>query len=777
MHTFDPQIVQDFLTESGELLDQLEGDLVELERAPRDPELLNRVFRALHTIKGSASFLALTNLVRIAHAAESALNAARSGLTQVDRAMMDLLLRTIDILRTQMRQLGEGQDLDEPPADLVDALTRLGEGKATPSGTPPGATPASTTPAPTASTPGNRVRIQLDESKTDLFQYLVSDLDETMARVEAQVKAIVDGADVDAAGAALADAAAAIAKSVEFFGFEPVARLADALRDSGEAMGDLAPHRLAQVLPRVQGVLKLLVDQVEALRQGELCEQHSDALLDRLHRSLTGRDLPTGAVLPDRADASLALRVDGAFGEISAAPDAPAAEPSPNGPSTSPVSAGKSDPATPPAIRSCAPAPAGVDEGASSTSKKAPSDSTIRVEVGRLEALMNLVGELALEKNRIGAVARKLTQAIGSTHHDLSEQMTLAAGGLDRIAADIQSAVMRTRLQPLEKLFGKYPRLIRDLASKTGKKINLVVEGGETEVDKSVIEELGDPLVHLLRNAADHGLELPDDRVAAGKSDTGTITLRASHQGSHVNLLIIDDGRGLPRERIAKKAVERGLASAEAAATMSDREVFQFIFEPGFSTAEQVSDLSGRGVGMDVVRTNIAKIKGTIELSSEAGQGTTVAITIPLTVAILPAMMVEVKGEVYAIPLGHVVEIVKPRPDQLSTIGTTPVLRLRDAVLPLVSAADAFGVPIEEGTELPFAVILEMNQKRAGLRVGSLIGQHDIVIKPLDGVGREVAGGKSPVSGATVRDDGGVSLIVDVASLLRKVEEVKSASA
>lgn len=778
MHTFDPQIVQDFLTESGELLDLLEADLVELEHAPRDPELLNKVFRALHTIKGSASFLALTNLVRIAHAAESALNAARSGLTLVDRAMMDLLLRTIDILRTQMRQLGEGQDLVEPPNDLVDTLTRLGEGKATPASASPEVSPAPTPSACSAPTPGHRVRIQLDESKTDLFQYLVSDLEETMAKVEAQVKAIIDGADVDAAGPALADAASAITKSVEFFGFAPVARLADALRESGEALGDLAKERLAQALPRVQGVLKLLVDQVDALREGELCEQNSEALLDRLHRALTGADLPSDAVLPDRSDASTALRVDGVDAGNADAPPPTAPIPSPQAQAPMPPSAA-SAPEVPPAAtpKPNSPAASANEDAGTPAAKKAPSDSTIRVEVGRLEALMNLVGELVLEKNRIGAVARKLTQAIGSTHHDLSEQATLAAGGLDRIAADIQAAVMRTRLQPLEKLFGKYPRLIRDLSAKTGKKINLVIEGGETEVDKSVIEELGDPLVHLLRNAADHGLELPEQRLASGKNDTGTITLRASHQGSHVNLLIIDDGRGLPRERIAKKAVERGLASADAVAAMSDREIFQFIFEPGFSTAEQVSDLSGRGVGMDVVRTNIAKIKGSIELSSEPAKGTTVAITIPLTVAILPAMMVEVKGEVYAIPLGHIVEIVKPRPDQLSTIGKTPVLRLRDAVLPLVSAADAFGVPVEEGTELPFAVILDMNQKRAGLRVGSLIGQHDIVIKPLDGVGQERPDARSPVSGATVRDDGGVSLIVDVASLLRRVEEVKSLSA
>jgi len=766
MHTFDPQIVQDFLTESGELLDQLEADLVELERSPRDPEMLNKAFRALHTIKGSASFLALTNLVRIAHAAEGALNAARSGVIVVDRGAMDLLLRTIDVLRTQMRQLGEGADLSEPPPDLVDQLTRLSEGKAPAAS---GATPSSPVaeardePGPPEAADDGLIPVVLDESKGDLLPYLVRDLEEALDRLERQLASMVHDNGGREVGAAIVETADAIRASVEFFEFEPIAALANALRAAGECVGELTPPRARQVIPRMHGVAALLAEQLEALRQGSLRRQATGVLLERLRDAAGGRELPAEGVLAADADAETALRADGVRGAIARSADAveTVAEAMPpssvKGTSTEvgAAAAGK-DEATPP--------------------KKPTSDSTIRVEVGRLEALMNLVGELVLEKNRIGAISRKLAHAIGSTHHELSEQAALAAGGLDRIAADIQTAVMRTRLQPLDKLFGKYPRLIRDLAGKTGKKIELVIEGGETEVDRSVIEELGDPLVHLLRNAADHGLEMPDERLRGGKRETGTITLRASHQGSHVKIELSDDGRGLSRERIVAKAVERGLVSAEVAATMDDRAIYPFIFEPGFSTAEKVSDLSGRGVGMDVVRTNIARIKGAIDLSSTPGGGTTVSITIPLTLAILPAMMVEVKGEVYAIPLDHVVEIVKPSKEQISTIGSTPVLRLRDTVLPLVSAVEAFGLPREEGDELPFAVILDMNQRRAGLRVGSLIGQHDIVIKPLDGVSRDGTSERNPVSGATVRDDGGVSLIVDVASLLRSVEDVKSSA-
>jgi two-component system chemotaxis sensor kinase CheA len=321
-------------------------------------------------------------------------------------------------------------------------------------------------------------------------------------------------------------------------------------------------------------------------------------------------------------------------------------------------------------------------------------------------------------------------------------------------------------MQPLDKLFGRYPRLIRDLASKTGKQIQLVIEGGDTEVDKSVIEELGDPLVHLIRNSADHGLEGPEERTKAGKNALGTITLRASHEGSHVRVLVMDDGRGLARERIAKKAVERGLATQEQISAMSDREVFNFIFEAGFSTAEKVSDLSGRGVGMDVVRTNIQKLKGSIELSSQAGNGTTVAITIPLTVAILQAMMVGVGPEIYAVPLTSILEIVRPQADQVSSIGGHQVMRLRDSVLPLVSSAELFEQPTDRRSEQPFAVVLQSGQKQVGLMVSRLIGQQEVVIKPLD-EGERTA---RAVSGATVRDDGGVSLIVDVEQLVRMAQ-------
>jgi two-component system chemotaxis sensor kinase CheA len=752
-HGFDQEIVQDFLTESGELIDQLEGDLVVLEASPRDPELLNKVFRALHTIKGSASFLQLTNLVKIAHAAESALNAARNSVVTVDSAMMNLLLETVDIIKTQMQQLGSGQDLADPRTELVATLTAIGEGKrisvansdASTGNTAPAAKQEPTAkPAEHAPANGPSVKkLVLGPGKADLLEYLVADLDETMNKVQASLNQLAGGENAKGGAVQLAETCEQLSRCVEFFEFAQMGELAGAMASAAAKLSQ-DEALVAGVLPQLKSLCALVTTQAEGLKSGEVRELSAEDVLGNLGSALAGMTVASGTTNAPALPTSTAT-------------DAPvAAEPADHTPANGGANTEQSKP---------------VDKAEKSADKggekhgAAGGENTIRVEVGRLEALMNLVGELVLQKNRITALTRKAA-GVREMEAELAEAMGLAAGSLDRVTSDIQTAVMRTRMQPLDKLFGRYPRLIRDLATKTGKQIQLVIEGGDTEVDKSVIEELGDPLVHLIRNSADHGLEGPEERTKAGKSALGTITLRASHEGSHVRVLVMDDGRGLARERIAKKAIERGLTTQEQVSAMSDREVFNFIFEAGFSTAEKVSDLSGRGVGMDVVRTNIQKLKGSIELSSQAGNGTTVAITIPLTVAILQAMMVGVGPEIYAVPLTSILEIVRPQADQVSSIGGHQVMRLRDSVLPLVSAADLFEQPTDRRSEQPFAVVIQSGQKQVGLMVSRLIGQQEVVIKPLDEGERTTRA----VSGATVRDDGGVSLIVDVEQLVRMAQ-------
>lgn len=785
---FDPSILQDFLTESGELLEQLEGDLVQLERTPTDPELVNKVFRALHTIKGSASFLSLTNLVEIAHAAEGALNAARNRIVTIDAAMMTFLLHAVDTIKTQMAQLAAGEELVAPDEHLVASLTELSLGKQ--STAAKATAPAKPEPAPQPAAPQHKEpadsAFDLPPNKADLLEFLVADLDETLAKIDQQIAQLAADATRSSAAAALVETGDALVRSVDFFEFEPMSRLARLLSTAGESAAKLERENLDQLLPRVQAVAHLLGQQSKALSNKKLVAWPIDTLVTRVSKLAAGEPLDEGT-LPATPSIDAVLTTDGVTANPALSPSPTPAPGQSLAPTEAHAPAPGATPPAPPSTSAAKPAPKAEPDAKAETKpdskseKPAAADQTIRVEVGRLEVLMNLVGELVLQKNRITALSRQV--AAGTVNQDTTEALTIASGSLDRITGDIQLAVMRTRMQPLEKIFGKYPRLIRDLSMKTGKRLELVIEGGDTEVDKSVIEELGDPLVHLLRNAADHGIEMPDARRAAGKSETGTITLRASHEGSHVLVQVKDDGKGLLREKIGAKAIERGLITEANLATLSDREVFRFIFEAGFSTAEKVTDLSGRGVGMDVVRSNIEKIKGTIELESDAGKGTTVSIKIPLTIAIMPAMMVGLGGtldanrntkggEIYAIPLGNVVEIVKPEPSEIVSIRQHPVMRLRDSILPLVRGPEVFGLSNTDGSAIttPFAVVLAVGEKRFGLLVSRLIGQQEIVIKRLDELCDKKTAAGGPVSGATVRDDGGVSLIVDVTRLLKIAE-------
>ena len=832
---FDQEIIQDFLTESGELLDRLDRDLVVLESTPTEPELLNGVFRALHTIKGSASFLSLTNLVSVAHAAESALNSARSGSIVLDKGAMDLILGAVDVLKRQFENLKNGEDLVKADDALVEGLLAVAEGRR-PSAAPQAAAahePPPPAPGPgtgtvlvaavaetadsfralstnsdtgaaiafSASPPGptpmvEKSPLRLPDNKQSLIEFLVVDVRESLAQAEAAA-AMLPGASTRAAGAGkLAEVGESLGKNADFFEFEQMGGLSASLCKLGAHAGDLGEDLLVQTMPRLHALLELLREQADGLAFGTVIKRPIAGLCNSISQIVEQGTLPPQRTLAPGASPVAALIADGVVppeeseaASISAEPtDAAqpaatiAAEPRSSTLPTPTIEPEAAQPAehehaptpTPiahaePVARAPVPAPEHADPAKAGAGGPAAIEQTIRVEVGRLESLLNLVGELVLQKNRVSAISRTAAaQGLGS--HDFLEGFTTAASNLDRVTSDLQVAVMKTRMQPLDKLFGRYPRLIRDLARKTGKEIRLVIEGADTEVDKSVIEELGDPLVHIMRNSADHGVESPEQRRAAGKPEQGTILLRACHEGSHVKVQIIDDGRGLSRQRIGDKAVERGLVTREQLAAMPDNEVRKFIFAAGFSTAEQVTDLSGRGVGMDVVRTNIEKIKGIIELDSIEGKSTVISIKIPLTVAILTAMMVGIGDETYAVPLSSIVEIVKPEAGEggpLSSIQGAPVMRLRDGVLPLLDGAEVFSLPAKRRKDSPFVVVIQHADRRVGLRVSRLIGQQEVVIKPLD----DMAEGAGPVSGATVRDDGGVSLIVDVARMVYLAEQ------
>ncbi|MCB9847266.1 MAG: chemotaxis protein CheA, partial [Phycisphaeraceae bacterium] len=604
-----------------------------------------------------------------------------------------------------------------------------------------------------------RVAMTLAPGKSELIDFMVTDLEESIVSLRETAPKLCDkGARQDAA-LELAELTEGVSRTVEFFEFEQLGTLVDSLHLFAERVSDLSEEQVAQALPRVMAITQLVAEQSDGLKIGEVVTYDISELCARLVDLALGHELlPEYRVAADTPIDEV-FRVDQVHGAIhSTTDDAPAGA----APAAEAVAEVSSAGARPDESSPSPAGPDGSDSAASAqTSGPAKVEQTIRVEVSRLEALLNLVGELVIQKNRVGALSRSIVSAEAVTQ-DMREAISQGSSDLDRITGDIQVAVMRTRMQPLDKIFGKYPRLIRDLARKTGKEMQLVVEGGDVEVDKSVIEELGDPLVHLMRNSADHGIELPEARQAAGKDPKGTIRLKAVHEGSHVVIQMIDDGAGLSREKLLKKAIERGLTTEEDAAQLSDREVYRFIMAAGFSTATQVSDISGRGVGMDVVRTNIEALKGTIDVDSTPGQGTTITIKIPLTVAIMPAMMVGVGGEQYAIPLSSILEIVMPESEQISTVHGRRVMRLRDSVLPLVSVSELFDVPRTGRPAGKFAVVVELNDQIAGLTVEQLIGQQEVVVKPLD----DDIAGDGLLSGATVRDDGGVSLIVDIGRMI-----------
>jgi len=751
----DPSLMQDFLTESSELIEKLDVDLVTLEsldEGPEQKELLAGIFRALHTIKGAASFLALTTLTTFAHAAEDALNLLRKGEVKVTPEVMDAMLRSVDVLRVMLEEIDAGQEITPAPEDLISQLHAIVGKEEAPD------TPAPAGQAPEAAQPeieGGK-RLALSPEKADLVEFMVVDLQESVEQLDHCLDSAKSGTDCSEATAGLVDLADTIRKTSDFFGLDGLCQLSKIMVEIANKLADISETEIREVYVRLDAMGHLIALQAEALTQSISLEWPLETFQQRLESLAQGKPLDPDIAGKHDNDREKVLELDGVLAA------AATLDPSDDG-------NGQPGATATPADQARADVKQGA-EGEARTKRGSIGEQTIRVEVSRLESLLNLVGRLVLNKNRVLSLSRKVCE-----HHipyEVEEQLVSAAGDLDQLTSELQVGVMRTRMQPLGKLFDRYPRVIRDIARATEKKINLEIVGKETEVDKTVLEMLADPLVHILRNSADHGVEMPDQRTASGKSATGTVRLTAEHQGSHVRVEITDDGKGLDREVLGSKAIERGLVSEEQLAALSDREVFAFIFSAGFSTAEKVTDLSGRGVGMDVVRTNIAKINGTVTVDSVKGQGTTIEILIPLTVAIMPAMMVGVGQHLYAVPLTCITEIVRPEGDMVQTVKGQPVMRLRNSVLPLLDLREKLGETGPEPTSI-FAVVVAVGDQRAGLVVDRLIGQHEIVIKPLDD--RYTSGG--PFSGATIREDGDVSLILDVIQLIRQAQVPKRVAA
>lgn len=607
------EILNDFLTESNEMLEVLDQRFVTLESDPNNTDLLNEIFRAMHSMKGSAGFLGFNNLVDVAHRGENILNKLRQGEMAVNPAIISLILETIDVIKAIMA------DIRESGADSHVAT----------------------------------------------------------AAIAAKLDDILNGKTIAAAPASME----AVAPKVE-----------------AAAAPVVAPQTLGEILVNDGLASK---------------EQVLDALTAQQHQAEP--KTPLGEILL-QAKAITERALDQALHKQEKQP------------------------------------------------KPAEEDATIRVETKRLDSVMNLVGELVLGRNRLIKIGTQLEQQHESDPQVRVLSETLAQ--LNLVTTDLQLAVMKTRMLPIKKVFAKLPRMVRDLSQKLNKQVHLEMRGEETELDKSVADEIGDPLVHLVRNAIDHGIETPAERQAKGKAGEGQLTIAASQEGNSIVIRINDDGRGIQVEKIKEKALSKGLISEAELATMEHREVLNLIFLPGFSTAEKVTDVSGRGVGMDVVRTNIRKINGSVDLESEPGKGSQIIIKLPLTIAIIQALMVEVERSIFAIPLSTVIEAVRISRSEIKTINGREVLHLRDRVLPLIRLAQEFDIPTDSDRERFYVVVAALGDRRVGVVVDELRSQEEVVIKSIWDYLETVKG----VSGATITGEGKVVLILDTSELVQNAQ-------
>jgi len=698
------EILQDFLVEAGEILEQLGEQLVELERAPEDFELLNSVFRGFHTVKGGAGFLSLNALVGICHRAEDVFNLLRQGERQVTPQLMDVILQVTDVVNEMMDSIRSGEDPDDADPALLQALEAIskGEDEVAVVATEPAAIEAAATEPEPAIAPDVVVEPEEasssgEEISEDEFEALLDELHGN--KDEPQASAAVAAPDSD-----------------------------EITEDEFEALLDQL-HESAPKQESAPVAEEVLVTEekashpaaVNASSSDEISEDEFEALLDDLDAK---KNAAVQVPEPVRAEPKPA--------------PVPTLEPKPD-------AEAKSEAKPKPAAK---------------VGKEAPAaETTVRVDTKRLDDIMNLVGELVLVRNRMATLKTTMTA---------DEEVAKAIANLDLVTADLQSSVMKTRMQPIKKVFGRFPRVVRDLARSLKKEVNLELIGEETDLDKNLVEALADPLVHLVRNSVDHGVEMPDEREQAGKPRAGTVILSATQEGDHILLTIDDDGKGMNADVLRKVAVEKGLMDEDAAARLDEKACYNLIFAPGFSTKAEISDVSGRGVGMDVVKTRITQLNGAVEIDSVLGKGSRVTIKLPLTLAIMPTLMVVLGGQVFALPLANVNEIFDMESAKLSTVDGKEVVIIREKAVPLVhltkwlvnNPVQASDTEAEAGEG--FVVVTTIGGRHIGCVVDQLVGQEEVVIKPL---GTMLQGTKG-VSGATITGNGGIALILDMPGLL-----------
>ncbi|ROV61564.1 chemotaxis protein CheA [Vibrio ponticus] len=719
-YELDEDILQDFLVEAGEILELLSEQLVELENNPQDKDLLNAIFRGFHTVKGGAGFLALTELVDTCHGAENVFDILRNGQREVTASLMDTMLKALDTVNEQFQAVQDREPLEAADPSLLDELHRLSkpgtDEEVVVAPTEPEVVVAAPVIEPTPVVePVTQVDAgSIDEITQDEFEKLLDEL-----------HGVGGAPSANKAPAAPAPAPVAPAADSGDITDDEFEKLLDELHGIGKGPGKEAPA--APVTPPPAPASSNSFD------DDLMTDDEFEKLLDQLHGQGKG---------PSVEELDFATK-PAYQNSIEQPVEAPVAAPVAEVVAPAPVSAPKAEAKAPAKKEAAAPA------------KKA--EATVRVDTSTLDIIMNMVGELVLVRNRL--------LSLGLNSND--EEMAKAVANLDVVTADLQGAVMKTRMQPIKKVFGRFPRVVRDLARSLNKDITLEMRGEDTDLDKNLVEALADPLIHLVRNSVDHGIEMPEDRVKAGKPRTGKVILSAAQEGDHIELAIVDDGGGMNPDVLRGIAVKRGMMDEDAASRLTDKECFNLIFMPGFSSKEKISDISGRGVGMDVVKTAINTLNGSIDIDSEMGKGTQISIKVPLTLAILPTLMVGVGGNPFALPLASVNEIFHLDLSRTNVVDGQLTIIVRDKSIPLFYLQNWLAprsAAVEQRKGHGHVVIVQLGSQRVGFVVDTLIGQEEVVIKPLDNLLQGTPG----MAGATITSDGHIALILDVPDLLKR---------
>ena len=720
----DDEILQDFLVEAGEILELLSEQLVELEGSPDDMNLLNAIFRGFHTVKGGAGFLQLNELVDCCHIAENVFDILRKGERRVTADLMDVVLEALDSVNAMFQEVRAGQALTPATDELLSNLARLAQPETADDAD---AEPAAEEAAQAAQSLGDQADAEFEqllgaipESEPASVSSGDSDIitDDEFEALLDQLHGPVGGAEP----AVVTPAAAGSASGSDEITDDEFEALLDQLHGEGQFKAEaVTPVAASTNEAETNNASNANSTDSAAASSENISDDEFEALLDQLHGK--GKFQVTPRPTADHS-ASAKAPAEAVVATVK------------------PSAAETKKPAA--ASRPARPAGAPAVE----------IETTVRVDTARLDDIMNMVGELVLVRNRL--------VRLGLDSGD--ETMSKVVGHLDVVTGDLQAAVMKTRMQPIRKVFGRFPRLIRDMARNLKKQIRLELVGEDTDLDKNLVEALADPLVHLVRNSVDHGIEMPADREAAGKEREGCVTLAASQEGDHIQLTITDDGKGMDANVLRDKAVEKGMLEREAADRLTDAECYNLIFAAGFSTKTEVSDVSGRGVGMDVVKTKIAQLNGTVYVHSTPGKGSQVVIKVPLTLAIMPTLMVRLGTQDFAFPLVNVNEIFHLDLSRTNIVDGQEVVIVRDKALPLFYLKHWL-LPNEVHAEQVegHVVILTVGNQRIGCVVDQLIGQEEVVIKPLG----KMLHGTPGMSGATITGDGRIALILDIPGLLK----------